>query len=404
MSNRMRPPFGSSSGEQPITASAASFRDRSPPAGCRLGGHPVAKTVGVRGGAAGLGRDQPQALCLLGLDLVAADAQRRDARSIAGSLMQPVAEIPSPRRMIREKESTTRNPSLVGQAISRRQLLVPNRAPHRRRFPQPADAPAQRRQAPSASSPRAKGRREAAFDRSSQNVFPRPIGRRGISVHGNFSSDQPPRNSRSHRTMPNQALSLGGGYYLSRSQRNRAKSAFQGPFQCRITRLQPLWKTLLQCKIRCRAAGSPQGRRHAGARQGQYTDDSICRARPMLDRALQPRPRHHPWHRHSAPRRCRRARSLDRNRSHGGRLRPYTCGLPLKNRDGTPLLQTNRTALMSDKVRYVGDPIAFVVAETWRRRATPAKPWCWISILTGRHRACGSGKTRRAAALRSHPE
>jgi aerobic carbon-monoxide dehydrogenase large subunit len=43
---------------------------------------------------------------------------------------------------------------------------------------------------------------------------------------------------------------------------------------------------------------------------------------------------------------------------------PFTCGLPLKNRDGSPLLQTNRTALMSDKVRYVGDPVAFVVAET----------------------------------------
>src|SRR5258705_1926231 len=43
---------------------------------------------------------------------------------------------------------------------------------------------------------------------------------------------------------------------------------------------------------------------------------------------------------------------------------PYTCGLPLKNRDGTPMLQTNRTALMTDKVRYVGDPVAFVVAET----------------------------------------
>src|SRR3954471_4971175 len=43
---------------------------------------------------------------------------------------------------------------------------------------------------------------------------------------------------------------------------------------------------------------------------------------------------------------------------------PYTCGLPLKNRDGTPLKQTNRTALMSDKERYVGDPVAFVVAET----------------------------------------
>jgi carbon-monoxide dehydrogenase large subunit len=43
---------------------------------------------------------------------------------------------------------------------------------------------------------------------------------------------------------------------------------------------------------------------------------------------------------------------------------PFTCGLPLKSRDGSPLLQTNRTALMTDKVRYVGDPIAFVVAET----------------------------------------
>jgi carbon-monoxide dehydrogenase large subunit len=43
---------------------------------------------------------------------------------------------------------------------------------------------------------------------------------------------------------------------------------------------------------------------------------------------------------------------------------PFTCGLPLKNRDGSPLLQTNRRALMNDKVRFVGDPIAFVVAET----------------------------------------
>ena len=43
---------------------------------------------------------------------------------------------------------------------------------------------------------------------------------------------------------------------------------------------------------------------------------------------------------------------------------PFTCGLPLKSHDGSPLLQTNRTALMTDKVRYVGDPIAFVVAET----------------------------------------
>lgn len=43
---------------------------------------------------------------------------------------------------------------------------------------------------------------------------------------------------------------------------------------------------------------------------------------------------------------------------------PFTCGLPLKNRDGSALLQTNRTALMTDKVRFVGDPVAFVVAQS----------------------------------------
>jgi carbon-monoxide dehydrogenase large subunit len=43
---------------------------------------------------------------------------------------------------------------------------------------------------------------------------------------------------------------------------------------------------------------------------------------------------------------------------------PFTCGLPLKSRDGSPLKQTSRSALATDKVRFVGDPIAFVVAET----------------------------------------
>jgi carbon-monoxide dehydrogenase large subunit len=44
--------------------------------------------------------------------------------------------------------------------------------------------------------------------------------------------------------------------------------------------------------------------------------------------------------------------------------KPFVCGLPLKNRDGSPILQTNRPALTTDKVRYVGDAVAFVVAET----------------------------------------
>jgi len=43
---------------------------------------------------------------------------------------------------------------------------------------------------------------------------------------------------------------------------------------------------------------------------------------------------------------------------------PFSCGLPIKNRDGSPMLQTNRPALATDKVRFVGDPVACVVADT----------------------------------------
>ena len=46
-------------------------------------------------------------------------------RSIAASLSRPVCESPSPKRTMREKASTTRNPSAVGRATRRRQLLVP---------------------------------------------------------------------------------------------------------------------------------------------------------------------------------------------------------------------------------------------------------------------------------------
>ena len=77
-------------------------------------------------------------------------------------------------------------------------------------------------------------------------------------------------------------------------------------------------------KIRRRAAGPPQGRRHAGARQGQI-HRRFQSARPglCLDRALQPRPRHHPRHRHRGRQGdARRARGLDRNRPRRGRLRP----------------------------------------------------------------------------------
>ena len=40
------------------------------------------------------------------------------------------------------------------------------------------------------------------------------------------------------------------------------------------------------------------------------------------------------------------------------------CGLPFTNRDGSPMQGPRRTALTLERVRYVGDPVAFVVAET----------------------------------------
>src|SRR6476661_5031430 len=43
---------------------------------------------------------------------------------------------------------------------------------------------------------------------------------------------------------------------------------------------------------------------------------------------------------------------------------PLKCGLPLKNRDGSPIRYTPRPALAGDKVRFVGDPVACVIAET----------------------------------------
>ena len=40
------------------------------------------------------------------------------------------------------------------------------------------------------------------------------------------------------------------------------------------------------------------------------------------------------------------------------------CAVSLNNRDGTPLRKPRREALAIDRVRYVGDPVACVVAET----------------------------------------
>lgn len=48
---------------------------------------------------------------------------------------------------------------------------------------------------------------------------------------------------------------------------------------------------------------------------------------------------------------------------------PLKCGLPLKGRDGSPIRQVPRPALATDRVRWVGDPVACVIAETaWQAK------------------------------------
>ena len=45
----------------------------------------------------------------------------------------------------------------------------------------------------------------------------------------------------------------------------------------------------------------------------------------------------------------------------------HKCIVPLVNRDGTPMKKPERRSLASGKVRFVGDPVACVVAETYRQ-------------------------------------
>ncbi len=56
-----------------------------------------------------------------------------------------------------------------------------------------------------------------------------------------------------------------------------------------------------------------------------------------------------------------------------GEYGPLRCTLPLRNRDGSPMRAPSRPSLATDKVRYVGDPVAFVVAESPARARDAAE-------------------------------
>ena len=57
--------------------------------------------------------------------------------------------------------------------------------------------------------------------------------------------------------------------------------------------------------------------------------------------------------------------------------------MPRKKRDGSPMFAPQRPALVSDRARYVGDPVAMVIAETLEQAKDAAN---WSRSTTSRCR------------------
>ena len=76
---------------------------------------------------------------------------------------------------------------------------------------------------------------------------------------------------------------------------------------------------------------------------------------------------------------------------------PLKCSLPLKNRDGSPIHYTPRPALAADKVRFVGDPVACVIAET----VAQAKDAAEAVMLDIESAAAGAASRRSVQARRT---
>ena len=80
---------------------------------------------------------------------------------------------------------------------------------------------------------------------------------------------------------------------------------------------------------------------------------------------------------------------------------PLKCVVPFNNRDGSPMKKPLREALAVGKVRYVGDPVAFVVAETVHAAKDAAEAVVVdIESLPSVTAAEAAAQARRAAALR----
>ena len=53
--------------------------------------------------------------------------------------------------------------------------------------------------------------------------------------------------------------------------------------------------------------------------------------------------------------------------------RPMPCAAPVQNRDGSDMASPPHPALADGAVRHVGDPVAFIVAETPKAGARRAE-------------------------------
>ena len=74
--------------------------------------------------------------------------------------------------------------------------------------------------------------------------------------------------------------------------------------------------------------------------------------------------------------------------------------MPRKKRDGSPMFAPQRPALVVDRARYVGDPVAMVIAETLAQAKDAAELVMvdYEPLPVGDDRRGGRG-TRRAARL-----
>ena len=175
-------PCGSSSGEQPITASAASVSrsitsSRMPVSAATRSRKPSA----FDGGAAGFGRDQPQALGLLGLDLVAADAERGDGaldRGLADAAgrRDALAQPDDPRERIDHAEAVAgrtgdQQPAIIGAEVERGVDAGCRGRAGPRRSGAPAHAATRRPLADLSARRKAVAKPRVVVH---QNVFPRP--------------------------------------------------------------------------------------------------------------------------------------------------------------------------------------------------------------------------------------